>query len=67
MSKFIQKITRSQLFLPIVALILVLVFNVIKTPTFFKITIMNGTLYGFIIDRYYQSSERTGHSRYWYD
>ena len=50
MSKFIQKITRSQLFLPIVALILVLVFNVIKTPTFFKITIMNGTLYGFIID-----------------
>jgi simple sugar transport system permease protein len=57
MSKFIQKITRSQLFLPIVALILVLVFNVIKTPTFFKITIMNGTLYGFIIDIINRASE----------
>lgn len=57
MNKAIRKITGFQLFLPIVALILVLLFNMIKTPTFFKITIMNGTLYGFIIDIINRSSE----------
>ena len=57
MKKTLKKITGFQLFLPIVALILVLLFNMIKTPDFFKITVLNGTLYGFMIDIINRASE----------
>ena len=43
-------IVRKQLFLPIFALFLMLIFNVINTPDFFKVSIQNGVLYGYIID-----------------
>jgi len=46
----LRAIRKSQLLLPIAALILMLLVNVIITPTFFKITIQNGVLYGYIID-----------------
>ncbi len=57
MNKLLRKITGFHLFLPIVALVLVLLFNLIKTPNFFQITILNGTLYGFMIDIINRSSE----------
>lgn len=53
MNKFfsvMRRITKFQLFLPILCLLLVLVVNLIQTPTFFNITIRNGVLYGYIID-----------------
>lgn len=46
----LRTITEKQLFLPIFALILMLLVNVIITPTFFVVKIQNGVLYGFIID-----------------
>lgn len=54
---FIKKVTGYRLFLPIACLILVLLINVIKTPTFFQITIKNGVLYGYIIDVINRASE----------
>ena len=57
MKKTLKKITGFQLFLPIMALIMVLLFNMIKTPDFFKITVLNGTLYGFMIDIINRASE----------
>ncbi len=50
-------IKKSQLLFPIMALILMLIINVIITPDFFKISINNGVLYGFIIDVLNRSSE----------
>jgi len=47
---FKKPLYQYSLFLPIVCLILVLIANLIQTPTFFKITIQNGVLYGYIID-----------------
>lgn len=52
----IKKITGYSLFLPVICLLLVLIVNLIQTPTFFKITIQNGMLYGFIIDILNRSS-----------
>lgn len=54
---FAKKIMRSQLALPITALIIMLIVNVIITPTFFKVSIQNGVLYGFIIDILNRSCE----------
>lgn len=56
MSK-LKKLTSYRLFLPILCLLLVLLINVIKTPDFFKITINNGVLYGYIIDVINRASE----------
>ena len=39
------KFKKSQLLLPIAALVLMLIVNVIITPDFFKISINNGVLY----------------------
>ncbi len=53
----IGKIKKSTLLFPIAALILMFIVNVIITPDFFKISINNGVLYGFIIDVLNRSSE----------
>ena len=53
---FKKPIYQYSLFLPIVCLLLVLIVNLIQTPNFFKITVQNGVLYGFIIDILNRSS-----------
>lgn len=45
-----KRITGFKLFLPLLCLTLVLIVNLIQTPSFFEITIQNGVFYGFIID-----------------
>ncbi|WP_320130727.1 ABC transporter permease [uncultured Sphaerochaeta sp.] len=50
-------ITKKQLFLPIFALCLMMIVNVLVTPSFFKISIQNGVLYGYIIDIINRGSE----------
>lgn len=52
-----KEIVRKQLFLPIFALCLMLVINVLITPSFFKISIQNGVLYGYTIDIINRASE----------
>ncbi len=52
-----KDIVRMQLFLPIFALCLMLLVNVIVTPSFFNISIKNGVLYGYIVDIVNRSSE----------
>lgn len=52
-----KKITSYRLFLPLMCLAIVLVINLIKTPSFFNVTIKNGVLYGYIIDIINRSSE----------
>jgi len=53
-----KKLTKLRLFWPIVCLLIVLLVNLIKTPTFFNISInSNGVLYGFLIDIINRSSE----------
>lgn len=44
-----KNITSKRLFMPIMCLVIVLLANVIKTPDFFKITLENGVLSGYII------------------
>jgi len=56
MSK-LKKITSARLFLPIVCLIAVLMANLIATPGFFKVSINNGVLYGYIVDVINRASE----------
>lgn len=51
-----NNITNYPLFLPVLCLLLVLIVNLVQTPSFFKITIQNGVLYGFIIDIINRSS-----------
>lgn len=53
----VLKISKKQLFLPVFALCLVLIINIIETPTFFNISIQNGVLYGYIIDIINRASE----------
>ncbi|MGL5436690.1 MAG: ABC transporter permease [Lachnospiraceae bacterium] len=48
--KIIRKLTGYRLFLPVFCLILVLISNLIKTPSFFEVSVKNGVLYGYIID-----------------
>jgi galactofuranose transport system permease protein len=50
-------LTGKQLFLPLFALALMLVVNVIITPTFFNVSIQNGVLFGRTIDIINRSSE----------
>lgn len=46
----LKKITSHNLFLPLFALALLLLFNAFATPGFFSISFQNGQLYGRIID-----------------
>ena len=55
--KFLSRLKHNQLLLPITALIVMLIVNVIITPNFFKVSINNGVLYGFIIDILNRSCE----------
>ena len=55
--KGLKKITSYRLFWPLVCLAVVLLINLVKTPTFFKISINNGVLYGYLIDVLNRSSE----------
>lgn len=52
-----KKLTSMRLFLPIVCLIAVLLINVITTPGFFKVSMNNGVLYGYIVDVINRASE----------
>ncbi|MFA6857052.1 MAG: ABC transporter permease [Treponema sp.] len=45
-----QSFKKNPLFLPVTALIIMLIVNVMVTPSFFKISIRNGVLYGYTID-----------------
>lgn len=47
---WIKKFSKQQVFWPIVALALVMLFNLFFTPGFFNITIKDGHLFGSIID-----------------
>ena len=53
----LKKMTSYRLFWPIVCLALVLLFNLIKSPSFFEISIKNGVLYGYLVDIFNRSSE----------
>lgn len=53
----VKRITSHHLFMPIVCLLIVLLANVLKRPDFFKISINNGVLYGYIIDIVNRASE----------
>ncbi len=57
MKHIVIKITGYRLFLPLLCLAVVLLVNVIKTPSFFEITIKNGVFYGYIVDIINRSSE----------
>lgn len=52
-----RKVTGFRLFMPLLFLALVLLINVIKTPSFFELSIKNGTLYGYMVDIINRSSE----------
>lgn len=57
MNEKLKKITHYRLFLPLLCLALVLLINMIKTPTFFQLSIKNGVLYGYTIDVINRASE----------
>lgn len=52
-----KELTKKRLFLPIVCLIVVLLANLVKTPDFFKVSVTNGVLNGYIIDVINRASE----------
>ena len=52
-----KAVTGHRLFMPIVCLVVVLLINVITTPSFFKISMNNGVLYGYVIDVINRASE----------
>ena len=57
-TKFVlKKITSARLFMPLVCLAAVLLVNVITTPGFFKVSINNGVLFGYVIDVINRASE----------
>lgn len=49
-SSFIRGLTDNRLFLPVLALLLILLFDAIFIPGFFRIQVRNGDLYGRVID-----------------
>jgi galactofuranose transport system permease protein len=49
-SLFLKRIRESRLFWPLVAIVLILLFDAIFAPGFFKIGVLNGHLYGNLID-----------------
>ena len=54
---FWKRLSHGRLFMPVVCLIVVLLVNVIQTPDFFRISINNGVLYGYLIDIINRASE----------
>jgi len=52
-----KRITGFYLFFPLVCLAIVLVVNLVRTPDFFKISMNNGVLYGYVIDILNRASE----------
>lgn len=52
----IKKLTSHYLFLPVFALVLLLVFNAFFTPGFFKIQFQNGELFGRMVDIFNRAS-----------
>lgn len=57
MRKFLAKVTGHKLFLSFFCLLLVLLINLIKDPSFFNISINNNVLYGRLIDVLNRGSE----------
>jgi simple sugar transport system permease protein len=55
--KYWKKISSYRLFWPLVCLCIVLLANLLKTPSFFQITVKNGVFYGYLIDIINRSSE----------
>ena len=53
----LKKIMSARLFMPLVCLAAVLLVNVITTPGFFKVSINNGVLFGYVIDVINRASE----------
>lgn len=53
----LNKLTGRNLFLPFFCILLVLLINLLKSPSFFDISISNGVLYGRIIDILNRGSE----------
>ncbi len=53
----LKKLSKKPLFLPIFAMILVMLINLVKEPTFFRIGIQNHVLYGRLIDILNRGSE----------
>ena len=53
----LKKLTSMRLFMPIVCLLAVLLVNLITTPGFFKVSLNNGVLYGYIVDVINRASE----------
>lgn len=53
----LKKLIGCRLFLPLICLAIVLMINIITTPAFFRITVQNGVLYGYIIDVINRASE----------
>jgi ribose/xylose/arabinose/galactoside ABC-type transport system permease subunit len=53
----VKNLTKKALFLPIFCMILVLLINLAKSPTFFSVAIQNGVLYGRLIDILNRGSE----------
>jgi len=49
-TSFLERFRKSRLFWPIVALAIILIFDAIYAPGFFKIGILDGHLYGNLID-----------------
>lgn len=47
---FLQRIRESRLFWPVVALALILIFDAFYAPSFFRIGVLDGHLYGNLID-----------------
>jgi len=52
-----QSIKKNQLLLPVAALVLMLLINFMIIPSFFKISIKNGVLYGYTVDILNRSCE----------
>lgn len=52
-----SRIVHARLFMPMICLLVVLLVNVIQTPDFFRISINNGVLYGYLIDIINRGSE----------
>lgn len=50
MTNAIRRLTRYQLFLPVLALLILVLYNAIFVPDFFKIEILNGQLHGRLVD-----------------
>lgn len=53
----IKKVTSMHMFFPIVCLLLMLVVAAVTIPGFFKVSITNGVLYGYMVDIVNRSSE----------